>query len=131
MDIDLDISDDMECFDGKTALHLSRRGQQIVSLAAGTSQEVPGEWDIPGCLINAVAQREIGAVRQTFQRGMSIQQDILKQLDTTIDVPQGEWGDIRVNDTLVDLDTGRTWMVLAVDLQTLSTRWHCACQSVT
>lgn len=143
MRLDLDIGDDMDVIDGQQTLRLTRRGQEKLDAATGEVNSLDLVVDVPGCLINMISAREMSSVRQVFQRGMSITDDKLKLLDTSIDIPavpvlvDGQWVPIEVlnDDSLQEVNDdgslGREWMVIAADNTTFGTRWHVACRSLT
>lgn len=143
MNLDLDIDDDMEVVDGQQTLRLTRRGAQRFDKETGEVTSLDLVLDVPGCLINMISAREMSSVRQVFQRGMSITDDKLKLLDTSIDIPARPIlvdgmqvpVDVRNDDSLQEVNDdgslGREWMVIAADGTTFGTRWHVACRSLT
>ncbi len=148
MDIGLDIEDDMDVVDARQTLRLTRKGAQRLNVDTGEVASLDVVIDIPGCLINMLSGREMSSVRQVFQRGMSITDDKLKLIDTSIDIPArpilvpGADGNpvetaftVRNDDLLTEVlddgSTGREWSIVAFDLATFSSRWHVACRSLT
>ena len=148
MDSGLDIDDDMDVVDGRVTLRLTRKGEQRLTIATGEVHSLDMIIDIPNCLVNMLSGREMSSVRQVFQRGMSITDDKLKLIDTSMDIParpvdvQGPDGNpvetafvVRNDDIpteiLADGSQGREWTIVAYDLTTFGTRWHLACRSLT
>lgn len=148
MDFGLDIDDDMDVVDGRVTLRLTRKGEQRLTIATGEVHSLDLILDIPGCLINMLSGREMSSVRQVFQRGMSITDDKLKLIDTSMDLPArpvnvpGADGNpvetpfvVRNDDVLTEIcddgSLGREWTIVAYDLTTFGTRWHLACRSLT
>src|SRR6478609_6166199 len=103
-----DIADDYLCFDGLEEITLTQSvtpsDASNPSLDTTTGIITPNEVDIviPHALRRQISQRNVGSVRQIFERGKSVTQDEISLADTIFEVPIAELSQITINARVVD-----------------------------
>ncbi len=94
------------------------------------------EFNIAHALFRQVSTRNVGSVRQIFERGKSVTQDEIALVDTVVEIPVSELKDnlgnlveMQLHARIVD-EAGSKWTVLGYDKATMGSRWRAACRSV-
>ena len=136
IDLKASIANDFQIFDNKITLYAVHLDNATVSLDFANTKFncTTVETLLENCcLVRQISERETGTVRQLFERGKSITNDMTQMMDTIIEVWKPNLA-LKPGDRLEQRGEGalvlKIWMVLAVDDATLNTRLRAGCRKL-
>jgi hypothetical protein len=121
------IKDDHLVFDN-TFDGIVTHNQKIAQPDFTTGKMRMNAVDVPvfGCLYRDLATRNNQSIKQVHQSSVALQNDVFYTSDFVVEIPKIDGLVIDEGDKFKDLDTNKTFNIVAVDITTLTTRFRVA-----